>query len=96
MNESVPYHRLALTMPSFLDSVESCFSTRDIYEALGVEKTAKEGELRRAYHRLSLKVHPDRVTSDQVQEATEKFQVSYHTRRNLKLFVVGMGTNPVP
>ena len=77
-------------MPSFLDSVESCFSTRDLYVALGVEKMAKEGELRRAYHRLSLKVHPDRVTSDQVQEATEKVQVSYHTSRiNLKLFEVG-------
>ena len=64
------------TMPPFLDSVESYFGTRDLYEALGVEKTAKEGELRRAYHRLSLKVHPDRVPPDQIQEATEKFQVS--------------------
>ena len=64
------------TMPPFLDSVESCFGTRDLYVALGVEKTAKESELRRAYHRLSLKVHPDRVPPDQIQEATEKFQVS--------------------
>ena len=63
-------------MPPFLDAVESCFGTRDLYEALGVEKTAKESELRRAYHRLSLKVHPDRVPPDQIQEATEKFQVS--------------------
>ena len=64
-------------MPTFLDSVESCFGTRDLYEALGIEKMAKEGELRRAYHRLSLKVHPDRVPPDQVQDATEKFQVSF-------------------
>ena len=68
-------HRLT-TMPPFLESVESCFATRDLYEALGVEKTAKESELRRAYHRLSLKVHPDRVPPDQVQDATQKFQVS--------------------
>ena len=62
-------------MPPFLDSVNTCFGTRDLYKALGVEKTAKESELRRAYHRLSLQVHPDRVTSDQVQDATQKFQV---------------------
>ena len=63
-------------MPAFLESVEECFGTSDLYEALGVEKTAKDGELRRAYHRLSLKVHPDRVAQDQVQDATQKFQVS--------------------
>ena len=67
-------------MPQFLDLVESCFGKRDLYEALGVEKTAKEGELRRAYHRLSLRVHPDRVPPEQVQEATEKFQVSWISR----------------
>ncbi len=63
-------------MSSFLDTLEACYSTRDLYEVLGVDKSAKEGELRRAYLRLSLKVHPDRVTPDQVDEATNKFQVS--------------------
>ena len=62
-------------MPTFLESVNTCFGTRDLYKALGVEKTAKESELRQAYHRLSLKVHPDRVSSDEVQDATQKFQV---------------------
>ena len=28
-----------------------------------------------SYYRLSLKVHPDRVAHDQVQDATQKFQV---------------------
>lgn len=64
-------------MSTFLTSVETCFGTSDLYEALGVEQTAKESELRRAYHRLSLKVHPDRVSPEQVQEATQKFQVSW-------------------
>lgn len=31
--------------------------------------------VRRAYHRLSLKVHPDRVAEDEKAEATEKFKV---------------------
>ena len=68
-------HNSPIAMPAFVKSLEDCFGTSDLYEALGVEKTAKDGELRRAYHRLSLKVHPDRVAQDQVQEATQKFQV---------------------
>ena len=63
-------------MSSFIDTLEACYSTRDLYEILGVDKSAKEGELRRAYLRLSLKVHPDRVAPDQVVEATNKFQAS--------------------
>lgn len=62
-------------MPSFLDSVEACYGTKDLYQALGVRKNAKESELRRAYLKLSLKVHPDRVEADHVEEATIKFQV---------------------
>ena len=63
-------------MPSFLDIVETCFGTKDLYEVLGVKKKATNGDIRRAYHKLSLKVHPDRVESGDVEEATKKFQVS--------------------
>lgn len=31
--------------------------------------------VKKAYHKLSLKVHPDRVSEDQKLEATEKFKV---------------------
>ena len=62
-------------MSKFLDEVEQCFGTRDLYAVLGLEKSAKDSELKRAYHRLSLRVHPDRVTPEEVEEATRKFQV---------------------
>ena len=62
-------------MPAFLESVEQQFSTRDLYKVLEVEKTASDSELKKAYHRLSLKVHPDRVEPEEVAEATQKFQV---------------------
>lgn len=62
-------------MTSFLDLVESFFGSSDLYSVLGVEKTSQDGEIRRAYHRLSLKVHPDRVESGEVDTATKKFQV---------------------
>ena len=63
---------------AFLDAVEKFFGSKDLYAALGVEKTARDSELKRAYHRLSLRVHPDRVAPEEVAEATEKFQVISH------------------
>ena len=59
----------------FLDTVEEQFGSRNLYAVLGVEKTAEEAEVRRAYRRLSLKVHPDRAAPDEVASATERFQV---------------------
>ena len=64
-------------MSTFVDNVEQCFGSRDLYAALGVGKEAKDTELKRAYHRLSLQVHPDRVAPGEVEEATQKFQVLY-------------------
>ena len=64
-------------MSTFLDDVERCFGSRDLYAALGVGKEAKDTELKRAYHRLSLQVHPDRVAPGEVEKATQKFQVLY-------------------
>lgn len=66
-------------MTSFLDVVESQFGSKDLYFVLGLGKGAKDGEIRRAYHRLSLKVHPDRVEPAEVDTATRKFQVSQAT-----------------
>lgn len=60
---------------SLIEELKQYFETTNLYEALGVSKTAKSGELRRAYHKLSLKVHPDRVEASEKAEATKKFQV---------------------
>ena len=62
-------------MSSFLDSVEKEYSTRNLYHVLGLEKSAKEVDIKRCYRKMSLKVHPDRVEPDQIEEATRKFQV---------------------
>lgn len=45
---------------------------RDFYEVLGVEKDASQSQLKKAYHRLAMKHHPDQNPDD--SEAEEKFK----------------------
>ena len=53
-----------------LETLESLFATRDLYIVLGFDTSetkdkskrtsATEGQLKKAYHKSSLKYHPDR------------------------------------
>ncbi|XP_046398157.1 dnaJ homolog subfamily C member 9-like [Ischnura elegans] len=62
-------------MSGFFDLCEKYFKTRNIYEVLGIPKDASDSQVRKAYHKASLKVHPDRVDAAEKTECTEKFKI---------------------
>ena len=48
-------------------------SKRDFYEILNVSKTATDAEIKKAFKRAAMKLHPDR-NQDNPEEAEEKFK----------------------
>ncbi|KAF6198840.1 hypothetical protein GE061_006863 [Apolygus lucorum] len=62
-------------MPGFLEACKKYFGSENLYEVLSIEKTATTEDIKKAYRKLSLVVHPDRVGDDEKEEATEKFKI---------------------
>ena len=61
-------------MPGLLETIEELFETKNLYEVLNLEKDADDAKIKKAYHKTSLKVHPDRAKPEDRESATKKFQ----------------------
>lgn len=62
-------------MPSTLESCKTFFGTTDLYAIFEIDKKSSVAEIKKAYYKQALKVHPDRVPEDEKEKATESFKI---------------------
>ena len=65
-------------------------SKRDYYEVLGVNKSADESEIKKAYRKLAMKYHPDRNQGDtdaeaKFKEASEAYSILYDKEQKIEM-----------
>jgi curved DNA-binding protein CbpA len=56
-----------------LSSIIVVYGGKDLYKILGIKKNAKDRDIKRGYHKMALKWHPDK-NLDNKEEATKRFE----------------------
>lgn len=61
------------------EEINRILKTKDLYEILKVDKSCSSDDLKRAYRKLAVKVHPDRCKDPKATEAFQKVSHAYQT-----------------
>ena len=58
---------------------------QDHFEALGVSRSASSAEAKKAFHKLALKLHPDKNKQDLAEEAFKRIEEAHRTLSDPRL-----------
>ena len=68
-----PSNQDAINYLNYLKNIEKQVKKRDYYQILGVDRNADERTIKKAYHKMALKYHPDRNSeSEETKKMAEK------------------------
>ena len=90
-----------------VDQEEECrriIAKKDYYDILGIEKTADETQIKKAYRKLAIKFHPDKNKAKSAEEAFKKVNQAFSVlsdkakRKNYDMFGTedGPGISSMP
>ena len=90
-----------------VDQEEECkkiIEKKDYYDILGIEKTADENQIKKAYRKLAIKFHPDKNKAKNAEEAFKKVNQAFsvlsdkNKRKNYDMFGTeeGIGMSSMP
>lgn len=68
--------------PEQVAEVNKFLKLKDFYEILGVQKSATEDEVKKAYRKMALKFHPDKCRAPKAHEAFTKVGQAYDCLSN--------------
>jgi hypothetical protein len=76
-------------------------SKRDYYDVLGVDRSASEPDIKKAYRRIAMKYHPDRNPDDadadaKFKEATEAYEIFLMARSAAPMISLGTPVSTLP
>jgi hypothetical protein len=66
----------------FLKEIERVHKAKNLYDVLSCAKSASASEIKKAYRKLALKLHPDKCTIDGAEEAFKKVASAYSCLSN--------------
>ncbi len=77
----------AIAPPEVAEAIARVLAAADAYGALGVDRGASQAQCKKAYRRLALRLHPDKCSSPNAEEAFKRVSAAYaalQDGRNLK------------